>query len=233
LALADATGDRVMVARIENLLGDIEHSLGNADAAREHFGRGVDGFRALALPWGLGNSLTGMASVVLASGDPAHAEHLLEEATSVLRHTAPWFLSWTLYLRAFLAVRRGNAHEAIDLVRECLTYVRELRDKFAFVYAMVPLAAAALLRGDAAWAARIAGAADSASERTGATVSDRAVQNLREEAEREARARLGPDRWARSYAAGRVVSIDSLIKDIDNVNWTPTGRQTESARSGR
>jgi hypothetical protein len=200
-------------------LGDIEHSLGNPDAAREHFARSVEGFRALALPWGLGNSLTGMAAVALATGDAAHADRLLEEATSVLRHAAPWFLSWTLYLRAFVAVRRGNPHEAIALVRECLTHVRELRDRFAFVYAMVPLTAAAVLKGDDAWAARILGAADSASERTGATVSDRAVQNLREQAEREARARLGPDRWARSYAAGRVVSIDSLIKDIDNVNY--------------
>jgi predicted ATPase/DNA-binding XRE family transcriptional regulator len=217
LALARETGDMVMVARAENLLGDIEHSLGNSDAAREHFARGIEGFRALDLPWGLGNSLTGMAAVVLAAGDPAHAECLLEEATSVLRHAAPWFLSWTLYLRALVAVRRGNAHEAIALVRECLTYIRDLRDKFAFVYGMVPLAAAAALQGDAAWAARILGAADSACERTGATVSDRAVQTLREEAERDARARLGPDRWARSYAAGRVVSIDSLIKDIDRV----------------
>src|SRR5262249_8400435 len=31
LALAHETGDAVMVARAENLLGDIEHSLGNAD----------------------------------------------------------------------------------------------------------------------------------------------------------------------------------------------------------
>jgi hypothetical protein len=27
--------------------------------------------------------------------------------------------------------------------------------------------------------------------------------------------RLGPDRWERAYAAGRVTSIESLIKDID------------------
>ena len=31
------------------------------------------------------------------------------------------------------------------------------------------------------------------------------------------RARLGPDRWARAYAAGRKMSIDSLLEDIDNV----------------
>jgi transcriptional regulator with XRE-family HTH domain len=33
----------------------------------------------------------------------------------------------------------------------------------------------------------------------------------------EERARLGPERWARAYAAGRVTSIDSLLKDIDSV----------------
>jgi predicted ATPase/DNA-binding XRE family transcriptional regulator len=225
LLLAYQTGDMVMVARAENLLGDIEHSLGDADAAREHFARGVEGFRALALPWGLGNSLTGMAAVVLAAGDLAHADRLLEEATSVLRHGAPWFLSWTLYLRAFVAVRRGNPDEAIGLVRECLTYVRELRDKFAFVYAMVPLTAAAVLKGNDAWAARILGAADSISERTGARISDRAVQSVREQAERKARERLGPDRWGRSYAAGRAVSIDSLIMDIDNVTATARSRR--------
>jgi predicted ATPase/DNA-binding XRE family transcriptional regulator len=215
LELAAQTDDMVMVARADNLLGDIEHSLGNDDAAREHFARGVERFRALGLPWGLGNSLTGMAEVDLAAGDPIQAERLLEEATSVLRHTAPWFLSWTLYLRAFVAVRRRNSQAAIALVRECLTHVRELRDKFAFAYAMVALAAAAVLNGDAAWAARILGAADAAAERTGATVPDREVRKVREQAERKARAQLGANRWIRSYAAGRTVSIDSLIRDID------------------
>jgi predicted ATPase/DNA-binding XRE family transcriptional regulator len=216
LALAHETGDLVMVARAENLLGDIEHSVGNADRAREHFARGVEGFRALALPWGLGNSLTGMATVVLASGDASHAERLLDEATSVLRHAAPWFLSWTLYLRAFLAVRRGNSQEAIALVRESLTCIRRLHDQFAFVHALVPLAAAAVLEGDDLWAARILGARDAVTDRTGATVVDKSVDDLREQTEREVRARLGPDRWARAYAAGRRTSIDSLLKDIDS-----------------
>jgi predicted ATPase len=217
LLLAHEDGDLVMVARAENMLGDIEHSAGSADAAREHFARAVDGFRRLALPWGLGNSLTGMASVVLATGDHAHAERLLDEATSVLRQTAPWFLSWTLYLRAFLAVRRGNPHEAIALVRESLTYIQQLHDKFALVYALVPLAAAAVLKGDDAWAARILGARDAVTDRTGAAVVDKSVDGLKDQTERDVRARLGPDRWARTYAAGRKTSIDSLLEDIDRV----------------
>jgi predicted ATPase/DNA-binding XRE family transcriptional regulator len=217
LALAHETGDMVMAARAENLLGDIEHSVGNADVAREHFARAIEGFRALALPWGLGNSLTGMAAVVLATGDLAHAERLLDEATSVLRHAAPWFLSWTLYLHAFLAVRRGNPSEAITFVRESLTYIRQLHDTFAFVYALVPLAAAAALKGEHEWAARILGARDAVSERTGATVAEKSVGDLQEQAEQEARARLGPDRWAVAYVAGRKTSIDTLLKDIDEV----------------
>ena len=62
-------------------------------AARERFTRSVEGFRALAIPWGIGNSLNGMAKVALATGDAAEAERLLDEATSVLRHAGPWFLA--------------------------------------------------------------------------------------------------------------------------------------------
>jgi hypothetical protein len=105
----------------------------------------------------------------------------------------------------------------IALVRESLIRIRELHDKFAFVYALVPLAAAAVLRSDDAWAARILGARDAVTERTGVTVVDKSVQDLREEAERGVRARLGPVQWARAYAAGRRSSIDTLLKDIDRL----------------
>ena len=171
-------------------------------------------FRALAIPWGTGDALNGMAGVALATGDAGQAERLLDEATWRFDRPVRGFCL-ALYVRAILAVRRGNADEAIALVRESLIRIRELHDKFAFVYALVPLAAAAVLKGDDAWAARILGARDAVTERTGATVVDKSVHDLREQAEREARARLGPDRWARAYAAGRRASIDSLLKDID------------------
>jgi len=35
------------------------------------------------------------------------------------------------------------------------------------------------------------------------------------------RARLGPDRWGRAYAAGRAVSIEALIQEV---NATVSGR---------
>jgi hypothetical protein len=100
-------------------------------------------------------------------------------------------------------------------MRESLTRIRELNDKFAFMYALVPLAAAAVLKGDDAWAARILGARDAVTDRTGARFVDDSVRDLREQAERGARARLGEERWARAYESGRSASIEALLKDID------------------
>jgi ATP/maltotriose-dependent transcriptional regulator MalT len=159
-----------------------------------------------------------MALVALTTGDIGQAERLLTEASSVLRQAGPWFLTWALYVRAILAVRHRNADEAITLIAESLTRIRELHDKFAFVYTLVPLAAAAVLKGDDTWAARILGARDAVTERTGVTFVDKSVHDLREGAEREVRARLGPDRWGRAYAAGHVTSIDVLLKDIERAS---------------
>ena len=85
----------------------------------------------------------------------------------------------------------------------------------AFVNTLVPLAAAASLRGVGAGAARISGIRDAVTERTGAAVVDKTARDLRDEVERGVRARLGPERRERAYAAGRGTSIDALMKDID------------------
>ena len=63
--------------------------------------------------------------------------------------------------------------------------------------------------------ARILGAQHAVSERTGAIVADTSLDTLRQQAERAARARLGPGRWARAYAAGHQLTIDGLMADID------------------
>jgi ATP/maltotriose-dependent transcriptional regulator MalT len=217
LRLAHDVKDMNVLAQAEDLLGHVEHAVGNLTAARDRFSRSVEMFRDLAIPWGTGDALSGLAGVALATGDVRQAERLLDEAALTLRRAGPWFLLLALYVRAIVAVRQGSPDQAIALVHESLIRIRELHDKFAFVYALVPLAAAAALRGDDAWAARILGARDAVTDRTGATAVDKSVDDLQERAERDARARLGPDRWALAYAAGRSTSIDSLMKDIDRV----------------
>jgi predicted ATPase/DNA-binding XRE family transcriptional regulator len=217
LALAKSVGDIDMVAQAEHLFGYVEYALGDMNAASHRFALSVAGFRTQANPWGAGHSLTGLAAVALVTGDAGEGERLLDEAATELRHAGPWFLSLGLYLRAILAVRRGSPDQAIALARGSLTRIRELQDKFAFTYTLVPLAAAAGLKADDAWTARILGMRDALIERTGVAVVDKPVHDLHEQAEREARARLGPERWAAAHAAGRRSSIDALLKDIDAV----------------
>jgi predicted ATPase/DNA-binding XRE family transcriptional regulator len=215
LALAQSAGDMEMVAQGEHLFGHVEYAVGDMNEAGRRFTRSVEEFRKLAIPWGTGLALSGMAEVAVASGDADQAERLLDEAASVLRQAGPWFLSLGLYVRAILAMRRGNPDQAIALVRDSLTRIRELHDAFALVYTLVPLAAAAALKGDDAWAARILGARDAVMERTAVAIVDSRVHDLRGRAEREARARLGPVRWAAAYTEGRASSIDALLRDID------------------
>ena len=217
LALAHSVGDMETVAHVEHVSGHVEHALGHEDAARDRFTSSVEKFRTLAMPSGIGNALSGMAVLDLATGNSDRAERLLDEATSVLQDAGPWFMTWSLYVRAIRAVRCGNPDDAIVLIRDSLTRIQLLHDKFALVYALVPLAAAAVLKGDDAWAARILGAREAITERTGVTVADKSVQDLRTEAEQTTRIRLGPDRWAVAYMAGRTSSIDALLKDIDIV----------------
>lgn len=218
VALACEPGDMSVVAQAENLLGRVDYSRGDLEAARAHYVRSIERFRALAIGWGIGNSLTGMATLHLAAGDSASAERMLDDATAVLRPFGPWFQALALDIRAILAVWRGNADDGIAIVRESLSLIRGLHDNHAFVFALGPLAAAAMLKGDEAWAARILGARDAVTERTRATIDVRqSLDTLIGLREREMRARLGPDRWAAAYAAGRQASIDSLLKDIDRV----------------
>jgi tetratricopeptide (TPR) repeat protein len=214
--LADDAGALDVVALAEDLSARVEHGLGNLTAARDWFTRAIARFEALSMPWGAGNARIGLVGISFDVDDDAEAERLLDEATSMLRGVGPWFLARALFVRAVLAVRRGSPDEAIVLVRESLTRIRDLHDKFAFVHAVLPLAAAASLKGDDAWAARILGAQDVVTERTGARIVVKPAHELREQVAREARARLGAGRWTQAYAAGRQSSIDELLRDIDS-----------------
>ena len=68
-------------------------------------------------------------------GTPARRRHI------ALRHAGPWFLIVDALSSRHLAVRRGTP---MRRSRWCGSLkIRELHDRFAFVYALVPLAAAA------------------------------------------------------------------------------------------
>ncbi len=81
LALSQDVSDISLVAALaRNLLAHVELAGGQVSAARDRFAQSVETFRALGVPWGVGNALTGMAWAALAAGDEAAAETLLDEA---------------------------------------------------------------------------------------------------------------------------------------------------------
>ena len=203
------------------IVGHIEHAAGDMKASRRWFTRSLEGFRRLSIPWGIGSSLSGLAWVALATGEPAEADRLITESASVLQAAGPWFLSLGYYLRVLLTLERGSPDEVIQLMRQSLTRVQQVQDRFAVVYGLVPLAAAAARKGEFAWAAKILGVRQSLIERTGSTVVDPTMRDVREETERAGRARLGPDRWAEAFAAGRKSSLAALLADINQSSADP------------
>jgi predicted ATPase/DNA-binding XRE family transcriptional regulator len=215
LALAHEADETAVLVHAQHLLGHIEQARGNVDSANALLAQSLDGFKAAAMPWGVGNALIGMATAALAARDVEKAERLLDEASSVLRHAGPWFLNLPLYIHAIAAVQRDDADAAIAFVQESLLCSRQVRDQFAFVYALVPLAAAAELKGLDALAAKALGARDAITERMGSTAVSQSIRQLRERVEQQAKARLGLSNWARAYETGRTASIDSLLNDIE------------------
>jgi hypothetical protein len=216
LAVAAEGVDIVPVMDI--LLGHVEQFTGNIPAAHERFKEAIRGFELLESPWGKGNAQSAIAWLALGARDDAVAQRLADEADLAVQSAGPWFRALGLYVRAVLAIRHGDADEAIALVRQSFALIRQLNDKFAFVYVMVPLSAAALLKGDDAWAARILGAREAVAEHTGLTIVDAAAHELLRMVQQEGSGRLGADRWSRAYASGRTASIDSLLKDIETAS---------------
>jgi predicted ATPase/DNA-binding XRE family transcriptional regulator len=222
LTLARESDDRDVNPVAAWMFGHIEHADGNLTAAQDWFTRSRDGFRDVPSHWGRGGALSGLAWVALATGDREGADRLVVEAASSFGQAGPWFLALGLYIRVVLTLQRGNADEVIALMRQSLIRVRQTQDRFGVVYGMIPLAAAAALKGDYAWVARILGARDAITERAGTVLIDPVMRDLSAQIESEARTQLGADGWAQSHADGRRSSIDSMLEDIERVIGQPS-----------
>ena len=206
--------DAADIALAESMLGYVELAIGNLPVAHDRFTRARGRYETLGTAWALSNVLGGIAWTALAAGDLDEADRVLDEAAVPASEVGPWFSGIALYVRAVLAIRRGQPDEAVARVGDSLAAIHLLNDRFALVYALVPLAAAAEMLGDDAWAARILGTRDGVTERTGATAVDESVRDLRQRVERDSQARLGPARWALEYENGRNATIDSLLIEI-------------------
>lgn len=215
LELASGAGDKSMAVQAENMLGHVEYGAGDVHAARDRFVRSVEGFKALALPWGTRNALSGLAGATLATGDAEQAERLLEEATSVLRQAGPWFSSLALCVRrhpggaAAILTRRSPWREKASLISASST-TSSLSCTPWSLSPPRPRSRATTLGRSGSWAL----GTPSPNAPVPPWSTSRCTTSMNNRNERCVHA-LAPDRWVRAYAAGRSASIDSLMKDID------------------
>src|SRR5262245_28869377 len=215
-ALAAADGaTTIAICLAESTLGHIALAVGDLPAAHARFTAAIAGSEALGADWLAGHATGARASAALAARDLDATDRFLARASALLVATGPWCSLVVLYVQASLAVRRNEPDHAIAYVRESLARIHTIHDTFAFLFALAPLAAAAVLKGDDAWAARIVGVRDGVTERTGATAVDDSMRDLWERVEQAPRRRLGERRWARGYETGRTASIESLMKEVE------------------
>ena len=135
--------------------GDYDSAVSRALAAREAdaTGEAVPNRAALLV---LGN-------VALVRGEPARALELFDESIALHRQFADaWGLSILLTLAAGLRLQRGALDEAQAQAAEALSLCEALDDPRGIAYGLDLHASLLAARGDAAGAARLWGAADSA-----------------------------------------------------------------------
>jgi predicted ATPase/DNA-binding XRE family transcriptional regulator len=138
----------VAAAVAANIFGHVSLANGDHDNARSRFDGAARCCEALGLHWGAGNSTAGIAWAAIVAGNLESADRALADAAVMLSEAGPWFSQNAMYVQALLAIRRDQPDAAIAFIRNSLVQTHALNDKFALVYALVSLAAAAQLLGD-------------------------------------------------------------------------------------
>ncbi|MGY1638900.1 ATP-binding protein [Geodermatophilus sp. SYSU D00742] len=144
-------------------------------------------------------------AVAVLAGDVAEATRLHREALDVARTLGDDHLAARLGDQLALdALLSGDLPAARDALAEAAALHRRSHDLEGLAYCLDGLAALALARGDAARAARLAGAAAATRARTGVAVWP-PLQPLARRLDDAVRAALGPDEDRRQRAAGALL----------------------------
>jgi predicted ATPase/DNA-binding XRE family transcriptional regulator len=165
-----------------------------------------------------GLAVNGLATAAVNSAhDLAEAARLLDRAEALLRGAGCWWpLGVTLNLRTVVALTEGDSASALAHASEALPRMRALHDHYTVVVWMHLMAAALARQGEHVRAARLLGAIDRTAETTGISARYDAAITTRRESEQVLREALGAAKFERAYAAGRAVSLERLLDELEN-----------------
>jgi non-specific serine/threonine protein kinase len=105
----------------------------------------------------------------------------------------------------------GDDARTAELLRESIGIAGMLGDDYNVAFCAAGLAGAAAREGQAERAARLFGAADALSERTGAGISWSVLRNLNERDLATARGSLDPEAFEKAWAEGRSMTPEEVV----------------------
>lgn len=167
--------------------------------------------QTLGQPGWIGACLCNLAMLVWASGDLPSAEAYLREALDWQRRAGhPHGIARQLTNLAQLAMEQGDFHRATVLAHDGIDVLRSTRDPSMVAELLVVLATAMAEPRDALVGARLLGAATSASQAVGESLSGEDAGRMASAAQ-YLRAALGPARWAAAFEQGTRMSLEEAL----------------------
>ena len=213
LRAAQSVGSRSIEALAWFGLGDCARLQHDLPQAVLHYETAVHLFRELDERVWIGSGLNGLAMVALAVGDIDRVERLTDEALALLGDAGDtWSIAETCAIAAQAARQRGDVARAAPLYARGLATFWEQGDRRATSGTLEGVAALAVSRGLAEFAARLLGAVvvvrnsilSTAAATAGPSRSGRFARA-------EARRLLGDAAFARAWEAGQALTLDEVV----------------------
>jgi non-specific serine/threonine protein kinase len=207
VAAARAADDPETLAYALGMRGLAAVGQGELGVAEDVLVEALGMFRALGDPHSVASGLFPLANLALARGDRDGAERLLKEGETLSREAGDWaILADFLGTHAISARLEGDDARTVELLRESVGIAGMLHDDYNVAFCATGLAGAAARGSRAERAARLFGAADALSERTGAGISWSVLRSLNERDLARARGSLDPESFERAWAEGRAMT---------------------------
>ena len=197
------------------LLGLVDVAEGNATRSRERFEESLRFFRISgeSEKWGEAHTLAYLGLAPLLNGEPEAARRCFEEGLAAARAAGDRVAAHqALYKLGLLALTERDLDRANEAFREGLSLADEVRDIINAPYFVKGLGQVAGLRGQAEFAVRLLGGAESALRATGSApyryIPDQELQDRIFAAARDA---LGETTFEEGWRQGRTMTLEQAV----------------------
>ena len=198
------------------LLGLVDAAERNGERSRERFEESLRLFRTAgeSEKWGEAHTLAYLGLAPLLNGEPGPARQCFEEGLTAARAAGDRIAAHqALYKLGLLALAERNLDRANEYLREGLSLADEVRDVINAPYFVKSLGQVAGLRGQASFAVRLLGAAETALRATGSApyryIPDQVLQDRIFAVARDA---LGEAAFDEEWRRGRAMTLQAAVE---------------------